>query len=102
MHSLKQKNSWRLKTFLQVLQQEMSTEIASLMPSKAEFRRNTRLAQNSHPWAVKIQTSLNQQSFFRRTSLEWNNLQSIVFPDERIHGVLLRPTIGGAGASDSV
>lgn len=36
---------------------KLSTDIASLVPPTIKFKRNTRLAENAHPWAVILQTS---------------------------------------------
>lgn len=49
------------------LNTQCSPEIASLISAEADFTSNTRLAQKSHIWTVKIEkwrTTLNQKFVF--------------------------------------
>lgn len=60
-----------------------SAAIASIIPPGAQFDRQTRLANNSHQFAVHLstaRTSVYQKAFLYRTARLWNTLPQDVFP----------------------
>ena len=74
-----------LTLFYRYFHGKCSADIASSIPPRAVYGRNTRRTTTSHPYVVQLstpRTTLFKNSFIWRTSSLWNDLPEIVFPSE--------------------